>query len=197
MRFPQGKLIVPLTGEIWDVVVDVRRGSPTFGKWLSISLTSEPCRQLYVPPGFAHGFAVMSEAATVLYKCTDFYHPEDECGILWDDPDLAIPWPVTTPLLSDKDREYPKFGDLPLEKLPILLIREKDSEKDGNKNCSKELPSGSPPAGAVQTFQIFFSLVGKSDFVLHKPCLCLKSCQLTYWPRLICAKPSSISARSI
>ena len=119
LHFPQGKLIVPLTGEIWDVVVDMRHGSPTFGKWLSISLTSEPCRQLYVPPGFAHGFAVMSEAATVLYKCTDFYHPEDECGILWDDPDLAIPWPVTTPLLSDKDREYPKFGDLPPEKLPI------------------------------------------------------------------------------
>ncbi|MEJ2069320.1 MAG: dTDP-4-dehydrorhamnose 3,5-epimerase, partial [Syntrophobacterales bacterium] len=119
LRFPQGKLIVPLTGEIWDVVVDVRRGSPTFGQWLSATLTAEPCRQLYVPPGFAHGFAVVSDAATVLYKCTDFYHPEDEYGIVWNDPDLAIPWPTASPLLSDKDRHYPRLKELTPEQLPV------------------------------------------------------------------------------
>lgn len=119
LRFPQGKLIVPLTGEIWDVVVDIRRGSPTFGQWLSATLTAEPCRQLYVPPGFAHGFAVLSDAATVLYKCTDFYHPEDEFGIMWNDPDLAIPWPTAAPLLSDKDRHYPRLQELPSEQLPV------------------------------------------------------------------------------
>jgi dTDP-4-dehydrorhamnose 3,5-epimerase len=119
LRFPQGKLIMPILGEIWDVVVDIRRGSPTFGKWLSISLTSEPCRQLYVPPGFAHGFAVVSASATVLYKCTDFYQPDDEHGIIWNDPSLAIPWPVATPMLSDKDREYPQLRDLRPEQLPL------------------------------------------------------------------------------
>ena len=119
LRFPQGKLIVPLTGEIWDVVVDVRRGSPTFGEWLSVTLTAEPCLQLYVPPGFAHGFAVVSDAATVLYKCTDFYHPEDEYGIIWNDPDLAIPWPTAAPVLSDKDQQLPRFRDLPPEHLPV------------------------------------------------------------------------------
>ncbi len=119
LRFPQGKLIAPLTGEIWDVVVDVRRGSPAFGKWMSVSLTADPCRQLYVPPGFAHGFAVVSEAAAVLYKCTDFYHPEDEGSIIWNDPDLAIPWPITDPVLSDKDQVGPRLKDLPSEKLPV------------------------------------------------------------------------------
>jgi dTDP-4-dehydrorhamnose 3,5-epimerase len=119
LRFPQGKLIIPLTGEIWDVVVDVRRGSPNFGKWLAVTLAANSCRQLYVPPGFAHGFAVVNDEAKVLYKCTDFYHPEDECGIIWNDPDLAIPWPVTTPLLSEKDQVYPKLGDLPPELLPV------------------------------------------------------------------------------
>ncbi len=119
LRFPQGKLVVPLAGEIWDVVVDIRRGSPTFGKWLSISLTSEPCRQLYVPPGFAHGFAVVSDSATVLYKCTKFYHPEDECGISWNDPDLAIPWPTAAPVLSEKDREYPQLRALSPAQLPV------------------------------------------------------------------------------
>jgi dTDP-4-dehydrorhamnose 3,5-epimerase len=119
LRFPQGKLIMPLTGEIWDVVVDIRRGSPTFGKWQSITLKADPCRQLYLPPGFAHGFVVVSEAATVLYQCTDFYHPEDEYGIIWNDADLAIPWPVVKPVLSDKDQECPQLRDLLPEKLPI------------------------------------------------------------------------------
>jgi dTDP-4-dehydrorhamnose 3,5-epimerase len=121
LRFPQGKLIIPLTGEIWDVVVDVRRGSPTFGKHMSVTLTADPCRQLYVPPGFAHGFAAADGEATVLYKCTDFYHPEDEHGITWNDPDLAIPWPVANPLLSDKDQKLPRLRDLPPEQLPVYV----------------------------------------------------------------------------
>jgi dTDP-4-dehydrorhamnose 3,5-epimerase len=119
LRFPQGTLVIPLNGVIWDVVVDIRRGSPTFGKYLAVSLTADPCRQLYVPPGFAHGFAVVSDEATVLYKCTDYYHPEDEYGIIWNDPDLAIPWPVATPLLSDKDQKFPQLKDLPPEELPV------------------------------------------------------------------------------
>ncbi len=120
LRYPQGKLVIPLRGEIWDVVVDIRRGSPSFGKWLSVTLKADPCCQLYVPPGFAHGFAVVSETATVLYKCTDFYHPEDECGIIWNDPDLAIPWPTAAPLLSDKDREYLKLREVLPEQLPVF-----------------------------------------------------------------------------
>ncbi|MGQ9688054.1 MAG: dTDP-4-dehydrorhamnose 3,5-epimerase [Desulfobaccales bacterium] len=119
LQFPQGKLIMPLIGEIWDVVVDIRRGSPTFGKWLAVPLRAADCRQLYVPPGFAHGFAVQGEEALVLYKCTDFYHPEDERGVIWDDPDLEIPWPVVAPLLSDKDRQYPRLRDLTAEQLPV------------------------------------------------------------------------------
>jgi len=123
LQFPQGKLIVPLTGEIWDVVLDIRRGSPTFGTWLSMILTADPCRQLYVPPGFAHGFAVLSDKASVLYKCTDFYHPEDEYGIIWNDPDLAIPWPAAAPVLSDKDRQYSRLRDLSQEQLPVYNRR--------------------------------------------------------------------------
>jgi dTDP-4-dehydrorhamnose 3,5-epimerase len=98
--------------------VDIRPGSPTFGNYISVSLTADPCRQLYVPPGYAHGFVVVSATATVLYKCTDFYHPEDECGIIWNDPDLAIPWPVDDPLLSDKDQKHPRLKDLTQEQLP-------------------------------------------------------------------------------
>jgi dTDP-4-dehydrorhamnose 3,5-epimerase len=84
-----------------------------------VVLTAEPCRQLYVPPGFAHGFAVVDDAATVLYKCTNFYHPEDEYGIIWNDPDLAITWPVAAPVLSDKDQQLPQLRDLPKEHLPV------------------------------------------------------------------------------
>jgi|UniRef100_A0A7C5ERN6 dTDP-4-dehydrorhamnose 3,5-epimerase len=120
LRHPQGKLVMPLTGEIWDVVVDLRRGSPDFGKWLAVTLKADTCQQLYVPPGFAHGFAVLSDTATVLYKCTDYWHPEDEYGVIWNDPDLAIPWPVTAPVLSEKDRQYPRLGDLSPGQLPVF-----------------------------------------------------------------------------
>jgi dTDP-4-dehydrorhamnose 3,5-epimerase len=102
----QGKLVMVIEGAVYDVVVDIRKGSPTFGKWQGFHLTSETYRQLYVPPGCAHGFCVTSEHASVLYKCTDFYSPKDERGIIWNDPALAIAWPVTLPLLSSKDQAY-------------------------------------------------------------------------------------------
>lgn len=103
---PQGKLVAVVSGEIFDVVVDLRRASPTFGQWLSETLSAERGSALWVPPGFAHGFYVMSERATVLYKCTDFYQPGSERTLRWDDPALDIIWPLapgTKPILSPKD----------------------------------------------------------------------------------------------
>ncbi len=102
----QGKLVMVVEGAIYDVVVDIRRGSPTFGKWQGFELSASNHLQLYLPPGCAHGFCVTSEHASVLYKCTAFYSPKDERGILWNDPALAISWPVTAPLLSTKDQGY-------------------------------------------------------------------------------------------
>jgi dTDP-4-dehydrorhamnose 3,5-epimerase len=111
---PQGKLVRAVEGEIFDVAVDARQGSRTFGKWVGVTLSSENFRQLYIPPGFAHGFCVLSESAQMEYKCTDFYDPADEYGILWSDPDLAIAWPVKDPILSEKDRKYPRLSELRL-----------------------------------------------------------------------------------
>ncbi len=115
----QAKLIQVIQGQIFDVAVDIRRGSPTFGKWTGIQLSGENRRQVFVPPGFAHGFCVASETADVVYKCTDVYAPDDEGGILWSDPDLAIDWPVSRPLLSEKDSQCPCLADIPPEKLPL------------------------------------------------------------------------------
>ncbi len=109
---PQGKLVRVLRGEVFDVAVDIRWGSPTFGRWISEVLSSANRKQLYVPVGFAHGFCVLSEEAEFLYSCTDYYHPQGERGIIWNDADLAIPWPVKEPLLSDKDRRNTCFRDL-------------------------------------------------------------------------------------
>lgn len=106
LRHPQGKLIRVLRGSILDVAVDIRKGSPSFGRWVGVVLSAENKRQLYVPPGYAHGFCVPEEASEVEYKCTDFYTPEDEHGILWSDPTIGITWPVKTPVLSDRDRAY-------------------------------------------------------------------------------------------
>jgi dTDP-4-dehydrorhamnose 3,5-epimerase len=106
LRRPQGKLIRVIDGEIYDVAVDVRRGSPTFGQWVSTTLSSDNFRQCYVPPGFAHGFCVMSPTAQVEYKCTDLYDPASEIGIAWDDPAIAVEWPVAEPLLSARDRSH-------------------------------------------------------------------------------------------
>jgi dTDP-4-dehydrorhamnose 3,5-epimerase len=109
---PQGKLVRVLRGEVFDVAVDIRFGSPTFGRWVSEVLSSANRKQLYVPAGFAHGFCVLSEEAEFLYYCTDYYHPQGERGIIWNDPDLAIPWPTTEPLLSAKDGRHPRFRDI-------------------------------------------------------------------------------------
>jgi dTDP-4-dehydrorhamnose 3,5-epimerase len=100
---PQGKLVRVVCGAVFDVAVDIRRGSPTFGQWVGAELSGENHRQLYVPPGFAHGFCVLSESADFLYKCTDFYAPQDEQGIRWNDPDIGIDWPGEDFTISDKD----------------------------------------------------------------------------------------------
>jgi dTDP-4-dehydrorhamnose 3,5-epimerase len=118
LKRPQGKLVMALQGEVFDVVLDLRRGSPTFGKWVSTVLSGESGRQLYIPPGLAHGFSVVSDAALFLYKVTDYYAPGDEHGVRWDDPDLAIPWPAARPVLSDKDRGLPTLREIGPELLP-------------------------------------------------------------------------------
>lgn len=107
----QGKLVSVLAGSVYDVAVDVRRGSPTFGKWVGVELSAENRRQFWVPPGFAHGFCVTSESADFAYKCTELYAPQYDAGIAWNDPELAIPWPVTEPLLSKKDAAAPRLRD--------------------------------------------------------------------------------------
>ena len=108
----QGKLVRVTRGEVFDVAVDIRKQSPTYGKWWGLSLSDTNNLQLYIPIGFAHGFCVLSESAEVLYKCSDYYSPENERGILWSDPDLAIDWPVKEPILSEKDAVYPRFKEL-------------------------------------------------------------------------------------
>jgi len=103
IRKPQAKLVTCLNGKIFDVAVDIRTESPTFKKWVGVVLTGECKRSLFIPEGFAHGFCVLSDSADVLYKCSNYYDPEDDFGILWSDPDIAIEWPVAQPLLSEKD----------------------------------------------------------------------------------------------
>ena len=114
----QAKLIQAVKGAIFDVAVDIRRGSPSFGQWTGVHLSGDNKRQVFIPEGFAHGFCVLSEVAYVVYKCSDFYAPEDEVGIFWSDADLAIDWPVEKPLLSDKDSRLPRLADIPPERLP-------------------------------------------------------------------------------
>ena len=116
---PQGKLLRVIEGEIFDVAVDIRRGSPTFGRWAGVVLSAENFRQFYVPRGFAHGFCVTSEVAQVEYKCTDFYDPRDEITLLWNDPALGIDWPVTDPVLSAKDRAGRQLAEL-TDLLPVF-----------------------------------------------------------------------------
>ncbi len=114
---PQGKLVSVLQGEVFDVAVDVRRSSPTFGKWHGVILSADNKRQFYLPPGFAHGFAVLSPAALFHYKCTSYYSPKDEVTISWDDPNLQIDWPLKKPSLSERDARAPRLRDIPVEQL--------------------------------------------------------------------------------
>ncbi|MHC4552570.1 MAG: dTDP-4-dehydrorhamnose 3,5-epimerase [Planctomycetota bacterium] len=115
----QGKLVQVLVGEVLDVAVDIRVGSPTFGKVVSTILSEENRRQFYVPIGFAHGFCVLSDLALFSYKCTDFYSQPDEGSVLWNDPDLAIDWAIDNPGLSEKDMNAPRLKDIPKDRLPV------------------------------------------------------------------------------
>ncbi|MDG1818290.1 MAG: dTDP-4-dehydrorhamnose 3,5-epimerase [Porticoccaceae bacterium] len=109
---PQGKLVSVVKGEVFDVAVDIREGSSTFGQWEGVILSEENKKQFWVPPGFAHGFVVLSDIADFVYKCTDYYDPTDEGSILWSDPDLGITWPESNPLLSQKDQSAPFLADI-------------------------------------------------------------------------------------
>ena len=115
---PQGKLVYVVQGEIFDVAVDIRIGSPTFGRWVSDILSSENNHQIFIPEGFAHGFCVLSDNTHVMYKCTDFFDSASDRGIIWNDPLLQIEWPLEHPILSNKDLTYQSIEQIPLEELP-------------------------------------------------------------------------------
>ena len=112
LQYPQGKLVRAIQGEIFDVAVDIRPESTTYMRWVGICVSAENFRQVYVPPGFAHGFCVLSAIAEVEYKCTDFYDPKDELGIVWNDPEIGIDWPVEEPVLSDRDRNATRLAEV-------------------------------------------------------------------------------------
>lgn len=118
-QHPQGKLVFVVTGSVFDVAVDLRSGSSTFGQWYGCELSAENHHQLWIPPGFAHGFCVLSETTDFFYKCTDYYHPEDEGGVIWNDPEIAIHWPIEGVCLSDKDRALPRLSALASGGLPL------------------------------------------------------------------------------
>ena len=119
LNFPQAKLVSVLRGEIFDVAVDIRRGSPSFGRWVGEVLSDENNYQIFIPEGFAHGFCVLSDTVDLVYKCTDFYHPEDDHGINWADESVGITWPQRAPLTSDKDKRLPLLENVPPELLPV------------------------------------------------------------------------------
>lgn len=114
----QGKLVQVLSGEVFDVAVDIRVGSPNFGQWVGETLSAGNHRQLYIPPGLAHGFCVLSDTALFSYKCTDYYSPATESGVIWNDPDIGIAWPANNPLVSKKDAGCLRLKDIPKDKLP-------------------------------------------------------------------------------
>lgn len=116
----QAKLVTAIEGEIFDVAVDVRIGSPTFGHWAAFTLSGSNGRQLYVPAGFAHGYQTVSDASVVIYKCSDFYSPDDERAVRWDDDDLGIRWPIQEALMSPRDAAAPRLRELPADWLPSI-----------------------------------------------------------------------------
>lgn len=118
---PQGKLVTVLEGEVYDVAVDIRRGSPTFGRWEAFILSGSNRRQLWIPPGFAHGFAVLSDTALFNYLCTDVYVKEADAGIRWNDGDIAVDWPISQPVLSAKDEKAPFLQALAEDRLPVYV----------------------------------------------------------------------------
>jgi len=119
VRRPQGKLVRVIEGEIFDVAVDVRVGSPTFGRWMGVTLSASNFLQCYIPEGFAHGFCVTSDVAQVEYKCTALYDPEGEVGVAWNDPQIAVAWPITNPILSARDQRHARLADQ-WDRLPRL-----------------------------------------------------------------------------
>jgi len=119
LRQPQGKLVSVATGRVFDVAADVNPDSASFGRWVGVELSDENHRQLWIPPGYAHGFCVLSDVADFQYKCTAFYDPDSDAGVVWNDPDLAIDWPVSEPLLSAKDEVLPSLKDAPRDRLPV------------------------------------------------------------------------------
>ena len=129
MTQTQGKLVRVATGAVFDVAVDVRCGSPTFGQWYGTQLDEDNMRMMYVAPGYAHGFVVLSEFSDFLYKCTDYYHPESEQGIAWDDPDIGIEWPTLDVKLSEKDQKNVRLKDQSAENLPAYNSFKINTEK--------------------------------------------------------------------
>jgi dTDP-4-dehydrorhamnose 3,5-epimerase len=117
LQHPQGKLVRVTQGKVFDVAIDLRRLSPTFGQWHSEILSAENRRQMYIPENFAHGFCVLSDHAEFLYKCTDFYHPGDEVGLIWNDSKISVQWPIDDPILSEKDAKLPTLAEV-MEVLP-------------------------------------------------------------------------------
>ena len=118
---PQGKLVSVLEGEVYDVAVDIRRGSPTFGRWTAVMLTAENKRHFWIPEGFAHGFAVVSERAVFAYQCTAAYDAAADAGVRWNDAAIGIDWPLAVPTLSEKDAKAPFLADIPQERLPVYI----------------------------------------------------------------------------
>ena len=116
---PQGKFVSVVEGEVWDVAVDIRKGSPQFGKWTAVLLSAENKRHFWIPEGFAHGFVAMSDRAVFTYLCTDTYQPEFDANVAWNDEDLAIDWPIQQVLLSPKDEKAPRLRDIPEDRLPL------------------------------------------------------------------------------
>jgi dTDP-4-dehydrorhamnose 3,5-epimerase len=123
LRHAQAKLCRVVQGEAMDVAVDIRLGSPTFGKWTSVLLSADKQNQIYIPAGFAHGFAALTETVQLIYKCSDFYDPGDEHGVIWSDPGLAISWGISNPLISEKDARYPTLAATPREFLPQFSLK--------------------------------------------------------------------------